>query len=74
MTPSFITYRQKLIDEGILKDKGEYFEFTDDYIFSSPSTAAVVVMGRNANGLTEWKSKDGKTLKDFETNEKSKEL
>ena len=71
MTPNFITYRQKLINEGVLIDKGEYFEFTDDYIFSSPSTAAVMVMGRNANGLTEWKNKDGKTLKEFETNDKT---
>lgn len=71
MTPNFITYRQKLINESVLIDKGEYLEFTDDYIFSSPSTAAVMVMGRNANGLTEWKSKDGKTLKEFETNEKT---
>lgn len=70
MTPSFITYRQKLINEGILVDKGEYYEFSDDYIFSSPSTAAVMVMGRNANGLTEWKNKDGKTLKEFESNVK----
>lgn len=70
MTPSFITYRQKLINEGVLVDKGEYYEFSDDYIFSSPSTAAVMVMGRNANGLTEWKNKDGKTLKEFESNEK----
>ncbi|MBL7692962.1 MAG: GIY-YIG nuclease family protein [Flavipsychrobacter sp.] len=74
MTPNFITYRQKLLDEGVLVDKGDYFEFTDDYIFSSPSTAAVMVMGRNANGLTEWKSKDGKTLKEFETNEKATKL
>lgn len=69
MTPSFITFRQKLIDEGILVNKGEYYEFSDDYIFSSPSTAAVIVMGRNANGLAEWKNIDGKTLKEFELNE-----
>ncbi len=71
MTPSFIIFRQKLITEGVLIDKGEYFEFSDDYIFSSPSTAAVIVMGRNANGLTEWKNKEGKTLKEFETEEKA---
>lgn len=71
MTPSFITLRHRLIDEGVLVDKGDYYEFPEDYIFNSPSTAAVMVMGRNANGLTEWKQKDGKTLKEFETNEKS---
>lgn len=71
MTSSLVTYRQKLIDEGVLIDKGEYLEFSDDFIFSSPSTAAVMVMGRNANGLTEWKNKVGKTLKDFESNEKT---
>ena len=70
MTSNFITYREKLIQEGVLLDKGEYFEFSDDYIFSSPSTAAVMVMGRNANGLTEWKNIDGKTLKEFETNDR----
>jgi hypothetical protein len=71
MTPSFIKFRQKLIDEGVLIDKLEYFEFSDDYVFSSPSTAAVIIMGRNANGLSEWKLKNGTTLKDFETNEKT---
>lgn len=70
ITSNFVTLRQKLIDQNVLIYKGEYFEFTEDYIFSSPSTAAVMVMGRNANGLTEWKQKDGKTLKEFELNEK----
>jgi len=74
MTPNYITYRQKLIDEGVLVDKGEYFEFSDDFIFSSPSTAAVMVMGRNANGLTEWKNKNGKTLKEFESSEKTTQI
>ena len=71
MTPNMINYRQKLIYEGVLIDKGEYLEFSDDYIFSSPSTAAAMVMGRNANGLTEWKNKDAKTLKEFESNDKT---
>lgn len=42
------------------------FEFTQDQSFSSPSTAAVMVMGRNANGPLEWKLTNGKTLRDFE--------
>lgn len=72
MTSNFIKLRDKLIEDQILLNKGESFEFSEDYIFSSPSTAAVVVMGRNANGLTEWKLKSGKTLKEFESNEKLK--
>lgn len=71
MTQNFVTLRQKLIDEGVIINKGEYFEFSEDYIFSSPSTAASIVLGRNANGLTEWKLSTGVTLKEFETNDKS---
>ncbi|TRX38995.1 GIY-YIG nuclease family protein [Flavobacterium restrictum] len=67
-SPSLLKIRQKLIDTGVLEDKKEYFEFLEDYIFSSPSTAAAIVMGRNANGQKEWKLKNGTTLKDFETN------
>lgn len=70
MTSNFVSYRAKLINEGILAIKGETLEFSDDYIFSSPSTAASIVLGRNANGLTEWKDKKGKTLKEFEGSEK----
>ena len=70
MAPSFIKLRQKLIDDGVLVNQNEFFEFSDDYIFSSPSTAAVMVMGRNANGLIEWRNNEGKTLKEFEMNEK----
>jgi hypothetical protein len=59
--------RDKLIVDGIMVDKSEYFEFSDDYIFSSPSTAAAIIMGRNANGLIEWKNNAGKSLKELET-------
>ena len=38
--------------------------FTQDYIFKSPSMAAAVVQGRSANGLRDWKNKDGKSLKE----------
>ena len=70
ITPSFLTLRNKLIEQGVMVNKGEYLEFPDDYIFSSPSTAACMVLGRNANGLTEWKQKGGKSLKEFESTDK----
>lgn len=71
ITQNFVNLRQKLIEEKVIIQKDDYFEFPDDYIFSSPSTAASIVLGRNANGLTEWKQKNGKTLKEFESIEKS---
>ena len=74
LTSNFVTLRQKLIDDGVLVNKGEYLEFPDDYIFSSPSTAASIVLGRNANGLTEWKLKAGTTLKEFESNERTSKV
>ncbi|SIS90441.1 protein of unknown function [Salimicrobium salexigens] len=58
----------KLIRETLLKDEvivqkedGSYV-FIEDYSFPSPSQAAGIVLGRNANGWKEWKSEDGKTL------------
>jgi hypothetical protein len=63
----FKKLKQKLIIEKKLIEKEEFFEFSEDYIFSSPSTAAAIVIGRSANGLTEWKLSSGITLKDFET-------
>ena len=42
------------------------YRFTQDYSFSSPSTAAAVALGRSANGRIEWKDKSGKTLKAFQ--------
>lgn len=58
--------RQALLESGILIKLNDSLEFTEDYIFSSPSTAAAVVMGRPANGTIEWKLSNGTTLKEFE--------
>lgn len=38
----------------------------EDILFSSPSSAAMFVIGKSANGWTSWKTKDGKTLHDLE--------
>jgi len=66
----FIQIRKKLKNDEILIEKNNSLIFVEDFEFSSPSTAAAIVMGRNANGLIEWKLKDGKTLKEYESENK----
>ena len=60
--PYVKNWREKLIENGILVQDSNILKFLSDHIFSSPSTAAAVVLARRANGWTEWKYKDGKTL------------
>lgn len=68
MTQNFLRLRTEIIENGIFIPDAEEkkFELSEDYVFTSPSTAAAMILGRNANGLTEWKLRDGTTLKDFE--------
>lgn len=55
--------RYQLVDHGILEIvDDDTLRFKKDQIFPSPSQAAAVVLGRNANGWTEWKYPDGRTL------------
>lgn len=39
---------------------------TEDLLFSSPSYAAMFVIGKSTNGLTSWKTEDNRTLKSIE--------
>lgn len=55
-------FREKLLDGGVMAADGGNVVFTRDHLFSSPSMAAVALQGRSANGWTEWKSANGKTL------------
>lgn len=64
--PFVVTLRQQLVADGVLVEKDGFFTFAKDTEFSSPSAAAAVVHGGGANGLTEWKTKDGTTLKELD--------
>jgi hypothetical protein len=60
--------RKRLLENGILKNDGLYFVFTEDYVCSSLSAAAGVILARGANGWTERKNQEGKTAKDLYRN------
>lgn len=52
--------RKNLIEK--LEDR---YIFKENYIATSPSAAAILVLGRSANGWTEWKTYEGKLLSDY---------
>ena len=52
--------RKVSVIDGILQE---------DVLFSSPSYAAMFVIGKSANGLTSWKDENGRSLKNIENSE-----
>lgn len=52
--------KAKIDENGILQE---------NILFRSPSYAAAFVIGGHVNGLTQWKTKDGRTLKEIENSE-----
>ncbi|KAA3607988.1 MAG: GIY-YIG nuclease family protein [Planctomycetota bacterium] len=58
--------RKLLIKQGLLEADGAGYRLTQNYTFNSPSTAAGVLLGRSANGRTEWKNAQGRTLKEIQ--------
>lgn len=50
--------RDRLLEEGVLRQSGtqvDFYEFGEDYAFTSPSLAASVVLARNTNGRSAWR-------------------
>ncbi len=64
--PYVVALRNNLIADGILVHRGDFYLFTRDVEFSSPSAAASVIEGGSANGLIEWRTKDGRVLKELD--------
>ncbi len=63
-TETYRKMRKKLLDTGLLAEDGTKLSFTDDTVFTSPSAAANMVLGRNSNGFIEWVDAQGNLFKD----------
>lgn len=61
-TPSYYRLRKQLEADGVIVDR----VFTSDYEFASPSAASSVIAGRPSNGRIDWKTADGRSLKDVQ--------
>ncbi|RLA42874.1 MAG: GIY-YIG nuclease family protein [Gammaproteobacteria bacterium] len=64
--PSVLMQRNKLIDQAGLVLKEDKYIFAKDTEFSSPSSAAAVIHGGSANGLTAWVNANGQQLKELQ--------
>lgn len=58
---TYFTLRNKLETDGTIVDR----IFTRNYEFSAPSAAATVILGHTSNGNVDWKTADGRKLKDL---------
>lgn len=64
--PYVLAKRNELIASGALVEKKGYLVFTRDTEFASPSSAAAVIHGGSANGLTSWKTEAGQSIKQLD--------
>ncbi len=66
MGQTYKNLRQQLLANGVLVGAGGNYEFSDDYLFGSSSSAAAVVAGSNRSGSQHWKNARGESLKEIE--------
>ena len=57
--------RERLVADGVLIEDAVGYVLSRDYVFSAPSAAAQVLLGRSANGRLDWKDEDGRSLNDI---------
>jgi len=63
---SIVKMRRRLRADGVIAETRDGLRMTQDYLFTSPSTAADIVLGRSSNGRLVWKDEGGRTLKELQ--------
>lgn len=61
------TLRKDLLRTAVIVEDNGVLTFQQDHAFTSPSSAAAVVLGRNSNGREVWKTDRGVTLKELQS-------
>ena len=65
---SYKNMRTRLVESGVLEPQGtNLLKFTQDYVFDSPTAAAVAVAGTSVNGRDTWKvASSGESYKQWQ--------
>ncbi|MBN2866266.1 MAG: GIY-YIG nuclease family protein [Thiotrichales bacterium] len=66
LSAGYAKLRNQLVQNGTLIEMDGILLFTKNQLFKSPSQAAAIIVGYSVNGLNQWKTKDGFTLKSVE--------
>jgi hypothetical protein len=59
---SSVKQKEIMIEKGLLQLNGESYLLSEDFTFTSPSSASGTILGRSSNGWTDWKTEGGETL------------
>jgi predicted GIY-YIG superfamily endonuclease len=65
-TETYRNMRRKLLETKVMIESGDKLIFAEDAIFSSPSAASNMILGRNSNGFTEWVNDKGLSFKEIQ--------
>ena len=65
-TETYQNLRRKMLETQILVEEKDKLIFAEDAVFTSPSAASNMVLGRNSNGFTEWVNKNGVSFKEVQ--------
>ena len=68
LQPSYQNMRQRMVESGVLTPQSaELLVFTQDFLFESPTAAAVAVAGTSLNGRDMWKvASTGESYKEWQ--------
>lgn len=61
----FDEMRKELLDSGIIEETVDGLQFVQEYIASSVSNAAALILGGSRNGWDYWKDADGVSINEF---------
>jgi hypothetical protein len=64
-----VALREELVEAGLLKEEDDRLVLVEDYLFSSPSLAGNILLGRSVSGPEAWTTEEGKKLKEVEAEE-----
>lgn len=57
--------REEIIKSGVIEEQDQFYVFRKNYAFSSPSSAASVLLGINVNGQVIWRDCRGRTFREM---------